>query len=600
MTPPSDTQSTDSGAASDARSATHSEDHQATAKDGYVQRVRRAVVHARLIAQTELRRRRRALGENSGQLVGLGLAGLMGSVFVLVLTGGAYFFGRAVGTDAFADQLPFARMIVSGVWGYAVFLTALRTLQNRNSLDGSAMILTAVPYSDAVGGLLLSEYVVVAGIAAFPIAIVTIAFALGAGSFASLLIGPLVIFAVLAFGVTCGYAIGIAGKTIAARYVIVARFKTALAVLAFVAYFVLIITGGTNSVFGPLFAAIKATPLGWFADLALVAAPARAIDVAHPATAAVTLLVGVPLATWVTIRLTGLLWYTDPARPNHTTATSGEATASADPDTTVNSKTTINPSQVLATGISDRVFSGWVSPSVLRIAQKSWRRAYRAPMKLQYTVFPIFFLINPIQQSIQSGEITTVLPASVAIYGAWATGAAFTLNPLGDEGAMLPVTLTTPVSGTKLLSGLVLSGMAVGAPVTGVFATVLGVLSPVNVLSAVAFGALGVVLCGGACTIGVGVGTMFPKFKRTRISRSRKAIVPSLSAFIVYSLSLFVVALPGLLGGIPYIADVVAGTLDISASLVTLGGLVLTAVFGVAVGWMATRSAGETIDGYRL
>jgi ABC-2 type transport system permease protein len=600
MTPPSDTQSTDNGASSDARSATHSEEHQATTEDGYAQRVRQAVDHARLIARTELRRRRRALGENPGQLVGLGLAGLMGSIFVLVLTGGAYFFGRSVGTGAFADQLPYARMIVSGVWGYAVFLTALRTLQNRNSLDASAMILTAVPYSDAVGGLLLSEYVVVAGIAALPVAAVTIAFALGAGSLATLLVGPIVIFAVLVFGVTCGYAIGIAGKTIAARYAVVARFKTPLAVLAFVAYFVLITTGGTNSVFGPLFVAIEATPLGWFADLALVAAPDPAIGVIYPATAAATLLVGMPLVGWMTTRLAGILWYTDPARPNHTSENSGEATAPADPGTSVSSKTTINPTQVLATGISDRVFGGWVSPPVLRIAQKSWRRAYRAPMKLQYTVFPIFFLINPIQQSIQSGEIATVLPASVAIYGAWATGAAFTLNPLGDEGAMLPVTLTTPVAGTKLLSGLVLSGMAVGAPVTGAFATVLGVLSPMNVLSAVAFGTLGVVLCGGACTIGVGVGTMFPKFERTRISRSRKAIVPSLSAFIVYSLSLLIVALPGLLGGIPYIADVVAGTLGISAFLVTLGGLVLTAVFGIAVGWIATRSAGKTIDGYRL
>jgi ABC-2 type transport system permease protein len=289
---------------------------------------------------------------------------------------------------------------------------------------------------------------------------------------------------------SCGYAIGIAGKTIAARYAVVARFKTALAVLAFVAYFVLIMTGGTSSVFGPLFAATEATPLGWFADLALVAAPDPSIGIARPVTAAGTLLVGVPLVAWVTTRLAGMLWYIDPARPNHTTETSGKATASADPDITVSSEATINTTQVLATGISDQLFGSWISPSVLRIAQKSWRRAYRAPMKLQYTVFPIFFLINPIQQSIQSGQITTVLPASVAIYGAWATGAAFTLNPLGDEGAMLPVTLTTPVSGTKLLSGLVLSGMAVGAPVTGVFATVLGILSPVNVFGAIAFGAL--------------------------------------------------------------------------------------------------------------
>src|SRR5699024_8978994 len=164
----------------------------------------------------------------------------------------------------------------------------------------------------------------------------------------------------LAFGVTCGYAIGIVGKTIAARYAIVARFKTALAVLAFVAYFALIMTEETGSVFGPLFTTIEATPLGWFADLALVAAPARAISIARPATAAVTLLVGVPLVAWVTTQLAGTLWYIDPARPNHTTETSREATASANPNTTGSPEATLDPTQALATGISDRVFGGWI------------------------------------------------------------------------------------------------------------------------------------------------------------------------------------------------------------------------------------------------
>ena len=562
---------------------------------------------ARLVARTELRRRRRTLGENDRMLVVWAFAALFGLVFVLVFLGGAYSLGTMVGTEGFADALPIARGIVLGVCGYVVFIIGVRTVQNQNALDAPAGILTATSPAAAAVGLLLADYAVVAGIAVLPLVVAGLLFALGAGTPASVVVAPVVLLAALALGVVLGFVLGLVIKTVISRSAVIARLKTVLSIALFLAYLAVLWSGGLDSIFGQAFAVVQRTPLGWITDLALFGTPDPAIGVVRPAAAAVTLVVAVPLLTWVVVRLDRGLWYNDSVQPGHgggsilggRSSTASDTPESGSAGTAASSVPTAE-TDVLATGVSDRLFGGRVPRPTLRVAQKSWRRAYRAPMKLQYAVIPVFFLVDPIRRSIESGTVAPVLPAAVAIYGAWATGASFTLNPLGDEGAVLPVTLTTPVSGEQVLSGLMLAGLVVGAPVTGLVATGLGILSPLDVVGSVAVGLLGVVLCAGACAVGAGVGTAYPKFERTRISRSRKAVVPSLSAFLVYSLALLAVSLPGLVMGVPVVAAWAGDTVGIPRTAVTLGGLVATVVLAAVAGRVAIRSAGETIGEFRF
>lgn len=254
----------------------------------------------------------------------------------------------------------------------------------------------------------------------------------------------------------------------------------------------------------------------------------------------------------------------------------------------------------LSATFSERLFGGIISSPTLRIAQKSWRRAYRAPAKLQFAAWPIFFLIAPIQQSVESGEVSTVLPVSIVIYGAWATGAAFTLNPLGDEGAVLPITLVSGIRGTQLLRGLIFAGAAIGGPATVILATATGLASPMGGFSAVATGILGGVLCLGACAIGASVGTALPKFERTRLSRNYKAVVPSMWAFAVYSLVLFVVILPGLFASVPLLNQWLGGLIGVTPQMIALVGLALTALLAGIAAWIGLRAAGMKIDDYTL
>lgn len=552
-----------------------------TESDGTTTGLRQSLKHAWLLFRTEFRRTYRRMADNPRQLLGIAVSGLFFLPMAAIAVGAAYGFGTAVGTDGFVEQLSIARMVVTAV---AVLVTAMATLmtaQEYGKLEHPEAVLTAIPYHEAALGLLLSYYITFAGLASLPILAVAIAFGIGAGSPASIPVIAVVLLGMMAFATTVGFVLGQTIRTIGARVAIVARFKTIIGVLAFIAYFAVFATGAFEDLL-PILTALEATPVGWFADLALVAAPDPAIGLVRPAAAAVFLVVGTVLLGWLAVRLSGALWYTEPVRP-------GESSSS---------KTDSDTADTLSPGLADRLFGGFVPRPTLRIAQKSWRRTYRAPMKLQYAAIPAFFLLTPIQQSFQSGEISMVLPTSIAIYGAWATGAAFTLNPLGDEGSVLPVTLISGVSGRRLLSGLVFAGIVCGGPPTVLLAAGLGLASPLNTFAALATAALGGVLCIGACMIGAGAGTAFPKFEQTRISRSRKAVIPGLSAFVAYSLVLLAVSLPGLLGGIPLVADWLGGQIGASPQSITLAGLVLTTLLAGIGAWIGLRSAIETIDGY--
>ncbi|WP_264555335.1 hypothetical protein [Halocatena marina] len=553
--------------------------------------VRSSIEHAWLITQVELRRSWRRISDTPRQLVGLAITGLFMLPVMAVAVGGAYAFGMAAGTDSFVDHLSIARMVVAGLAAFVTLLVIIATIQEYGKLEEPEAVLTAIPHYEAVFGLLLLNYVSFVGLAAIPIVGMAIAFAIGASSFVSAPIIAIVLFAVVALSTTLGFAVGQAVRTVGARVAFVARFKTIIGVLAFIAYFGLLASGSFATIFEPVLSVLEKTPLGWLADLALVAAPDPSIGIVRPAAAAVVLLAGIGLSMWLAVRLSGVLWYTESVRPASENADNRSADRASSTDGTPRTN-------IMSTGIAGQIFGGYVSQPTLQIALKSWRRTYRSPLKLQYAVIPVFFLIAPVQESVETGDVVAVLPVLIAIIGAWATGTAFTLNPLGDEGSVLPITLTSGVSGRRLLGGLVFAGTVVGGLLTVLLAVGLGLASPLDVSTTLVTGTLAGVLCVGACMIGVGVGTIFPKFEYTRISRSRKAILPGFSAFVVYSLVLVVVSLPGLLGGVPLASDWLSELLGVSAQLLSLAGLTVTTVLVGMTGWFSLRSAAEKIDGY--
>lgn len=551
-------------------------------------RLRQSLGHAWLITRVKHRRvyRRlyRQMADNHRTLI---VGGVLTGIFYLLLIAGAvrgaYILGTAIGTDMFSEQLALARTIIAGMAIGVALMVSLRTVQEYGDLDEPAPVLTAISYQEAVWGLLLMAYIEFVELAVVPILAVAVAFAVGAGSVASVPVITVVLLAVVALSTTAGFVLGQLLTLSSIRVAFVRRYKTLIGVLAFVVYFIVAATGALANIFKVDWTVIGASPLGWVADLALVVAPTSLIGITRPTVAAVTLLVGSIFLTWFAVRLTGAVWYADPVQPDNT-----------------NDRNTVSSDWTggLSSGFSERLFGEHLSHPTLRIAQKSWRRAYRVPLKIQFAVYPGLFLIGPIRQSIEAGEITTQLPMLIAIYGAWASGAAFTLNPLGDEGEVLPLTLISGIRGTQFLRGLLFAGIAIGGPLTVVFAMAVGFASPMDVFSAVVTGMLGGILCVSACAIGVGVGTAFPKFDP--LSDNNPVVVPGMLAFAVYSLVFCLVLLPSLFGNFPPLTQWLSGQVDVSTQILTLAGLAGTTLLAGGAGWIGLRSAESTIDVYTL
>ena len=240
---------------------------------------------ARLIARTELRRRRRRLYDNTRRLVGIGIGALLGGLYVLGLVVGAYLFGAALRAGDGGAIVAFVRTGIGSAVVFGTVFVVYWTIVGRGSLDEPAALLTTRPYYDVAAGVLLAEYLQVLLVAGLPIVAIAAAFALGAASPLSFLAVSGTLLVALACVLCAGYAIGVGAKNVAARSRLVARYKTVLWVLAFGVYLVVIfgVSGGTGSSFvGSLFGVFGATPLGWLADLALVAPKTPTSDLPAP------------------------------------------------------------------------------------------------------------------------------------------------------------------------------------------------------------------------------------------------------------------------------------------------------------------------------
>lgn len=514
--------------------------------------------HARLIVRTELRRKRRALGGRSRwQLAIVVFTGLFFLLPIAGVTFGAHALGEGLRTGTIDLPLDLLRAGVSIVVLFVAFMAGSRTVQTSGTIDHSAGILTAIPHRDAVAGLLLTECVLFLGTATLPTLAVAVAFAVGAGAPVSVVPILLAVFALLIAGVALGYTVGLVVKLAFARSSFLARYKSIIGVLVFIVYFAVISTNSLTSALAPVIGMLEASPIGWLVDLGLIGAPSVDIDSLRAAGGIGTVLIGVPVLVGLSTVFAERLWYADPVQPSDDDddRTSTSASRSSAQGTSTGGEEPATTSRTPP--LSERVFGDVVSWPVLRIAQKNWLRARRAPLKLWYAAYPLLLVGFQIGSLLNAGQIPEWLVLYIAVCGAWTTGAAFALNPLGDEGAVLPLTLTSGVSGRGYLAGMVLSGAIPGIPITVVATVGLGMMSPLGPIEIAALAVLGAVLCAGASVLAAAIGTLYPKFEASRITRNRSAVRPSIVAFLIYTVGLLAIGVPGVVAQVPGVLRVV-------------------------------------------
>jgi len=544
----------------------------------------RTLRHGRTVAVADVRRVVRKSADAKIQV----LAYLL--VLALFAGGGgyaAYLFGDAGG---FALDSPFpvsflelGRGALALLWTSLAAIVVVRTVGARGTLENDVGVLSVVPTRDAALGRIAAEATLALAYVAPPLLAVAGGYAVGGGGPTLLATAPLVAVVGVVSAVAVAYPVGLAIRHGFTRIEFVARNKTALMVLAFVGYMALAVSNWLGRILLVAFGPLQRSPAGWLGDILLLGVPAVEASALRAGVAlAVAPLVaaaGVAAAT----RVASIHWFADPVL----------ADGEEDPPDAARHED--GPFR----RFEDRL-GGAVGRPGAAVTVLAWKRAVRAPLKLLYAAYPLLFATGFVADVLRTGEVPAFAAPAGLVFVAWAGAAVFTLNPLGDQGSVLPATVLSTVGGRSFVGAHILAGLLVTVPVGTAVVAALAVLAPLSpdAVVAVVAGTPASVFVG-SC-VAVGVGMAFPRYEAVNVTRSTKAVVPSLLAFLVYSLYLLATVVAAGIVYEPAIASPLAGVVSFllpfgltvspdAVGLVARGALVPLAVAPVVSLWYALR-----------
>lgn len=480
--------------------------------------------HSLSIGIFEFRRTVRAIWQDKARFAFMGLGmvipSLMFGAFVVVFAD----------TIRGIETLPvpsFLQGTVALFWLFGVFLIGQRVVSARTRIEAEPMMLTTVSARTVAGGLILAEILRIFTYLGFPILILTGVGVFLFGSVASLIFVPLaaLLFAATAvvMGTVCGYAVA----WLVATSKFVARHKTVLGTAGS-----LILMGGYFLFFFPQIggvdqAALAWLPVGWFADLGVIGTPLVGSSLRSAGvllSSAVLLVGGGVLAE----REAVALWFTDPVSVDVKTSTRETAGPESE------GLTQLSRHDALADAVKPLVMPRFVSTPARHVAEWALLRTRRDPNRLTFLLIPVFAIGSSLVSSgLQSGSLRALAAPICAVLLPWLAGALFAMNPLGDEGAVLPVTLTA-VSGKQYVRGLILPGLVLGLPVVIVVTSIAGVFSPYAVTEQVGLVVLGVYLTCVSVAITPAVGMALPRFSAISVGQSREVLPPRMSAALLH------------------------------------------------------------------
>ncbi|AQL41513.1 hypothetical protein BV210_01750 [Halorientalis sp. IM1011] len=477
--------------------------------------------HGVRIAEVEVRRSVRAILVSRRQLVGIALLLVLFSPVLSSLLSGGYALGVRFrnGTDLPVVEL--ARPQVVAWVGSLAVVFSLRALERAGDADHADLLLTTVRPRAIVTGLVLAEYVRVVAVFGGPIVAAITAFALGAGTPLLLPVAAVGVLPLLALGLTGGFVLG---------YLVRLGYRrvgwsnpsgawASLLVAGAIVVGVNVLAPTDPSRLLESLAPLGAVPVGPYADLLLAASPV-AVTVGTPSLIAAGIVLGaIPCLLAATWYLAPAIWYADPP-------VSDEGSVRAR----------------LSRAAMPNALAG---RRVTRLVWWQWVRGVRAPARFVHLTY-FLFMAFPIGQLAVSNPRSPILPVFVAVLGAFLAGGTFGLNPLGDEGSMLPAVLTTPSPGRTLVRARILAGALLWLPPTLLVVSLTGwygVIDPVSLVYVLGFT---LVLTGFSCLLALGLGAFAPRFEAVRAFGGVEAPTPTTVALLGHSFSTTVVALVGL------------------------------------------------------
>ncbi|MDS0295073.1 TetR family transcriptional regulator [Halogeometricum luteum] len=552
------------------------------------------------IGRFEFRRSFRGLRESTGRFV----LTVFGALFMTAMLA---LFGVVVVGFVSADSVPVSdglRGTVGMFWLFGTYLVAQRVVSTRPRPEAESLLFTAAATRSIAFGLALAETLRFLSYVTLPILVTSALLAYAFGALSPLLVVPAVALLTVLTAVIVGSLVGYGIALLLDTSPFVARHKTALGVPL-----VLVLMGGFFLVQAPELVGLDRgslawLPSGWFADLAAVGTPLVGSTL-RAAVAGVGSLSVLTLGGALLERVTERLWFGDESATSRGEA--DENRAVTDPETEIESGTGAGTGTGEWRGLTAAV-SPFVAPGVAdlptrRVAEMSLLRARRDPKRLTFLLTPLFIFSGSLVGVIGSlSELLSALPFLLTAFLPWVFGAATTLNFLGDEGSLLPVTLVA-VTPTQFVRGVLLPSVVYGAPVAAVLtalAAFAGGRSPLAALGLAAAAAFATLV---AAPLGAAVGAYMPRFEGVSVARSDEVLPPRTGAVLLHGAAVLVPSgALALLVGAPELADaLLAPFASLASAAPTLLRFSLAAavvLVGVLVGLTGYEAALHRVRGF--
>ncbi len=457
----------------------------------------------------------------------LAIVAFLLGVMTLGLGAGAYRFGPAIleaATELDVDLAQAARLLGGLFWLGATIVFAVRALGKVGTVAAPEGTFTSATVRDVAIGVMLAEFVFLLIWIVPPGIAFGLGLAISLGTPAVLVTIPLGLLAVTATSLFVGFPIGLAIRYLSTRFPFVVRHKMGIIIVVFLAYFAFVISGLLDRVIVAVQEPLAATPAGWFGDLLLLGLPEAETDVLSAVAVSGGVLLLAPVSVAVVAAIGARFWLSDPVLAD--TGDSGrETTETAPPIPRLD--------EFLAR-------FGRARGALIAVL---WRRAVRSPIKLLYASYPVLLLGVMLADIGQLQGIHWAVPAATIFAFSWAGGVLFTLNPLGDQGSVLPYTLLARPDAGTFLSAHVLAGLLPVLPVTLAIAVPLLWLSSLSTLAAVGLVLATPFVVAGAILAALGIGMAFPKFDAVSVTRSIETVIPSIIAFGIYTIYLLFAAI---------------------------------------------------------
>ncbi|MFD1570422.1 hypothetical protein [Halorubrum laminariae] len=538
--------------------------------------------HSRQIARIEATRSRRQLAHSS----------VLRALVVLVVVGlaigsgiAAYGFGTMVRSGQ--ATLPLDTLYLVATGGVLAVLVGIvqRTSRLAERLNTDHLLTTVSARAVVLGVVLAVARRTAVRIAPTAVS-VTVGFAVGVGSPVTVLTLLVAVAGLFALTALVGVCLSFAIELLTTRSPRFRRYKNVFVVIGFFLVIVGWSTVGGDLLTGGVLGRLgSAMPPAWFVDLGLLGSPAGPEGWLRGLGALALVVTGLPVLTVVTTVLATRVWETEP----------------------VSAAVLHRSRSLVGAGLAERLFAGHVSRPVLTVARKRWLQERRVPQALLmvgYLPLIVLFVLFP---ALAAGG-ALLAPILFAFLFATGTGFAFGMQPISTEYSSLPMTLTT-ITGDQFVRGTMLSGVAIGTPVTTLGTLLLATQagSPVGNLEAVALGLTGGVLsiCGVAVAAVIGMRVSSRELVPAPVpltSVTMYAEVGSAGFLRMGSLLglLALVCLPAVCGYLPVVFESGSTMVGVPSVVVRVGSLVVTTLLAGGISIITYQRAVRRFDQYTL